>query len=491
MITQIAPAWIALLVFICQGGPSKLDDARKKLQGNTEGIVRSGAQDCLAANSPEAAELLLKTLAGIQPHYRDIAFEFLEKFTDPYAIKLVENACTTHKDEQVRAWCADLLGAYAGKATIEPLVRALSESNTDIKSSAVRALGRLRVREGGTRASALKSHADPLVRANAVIAAALCDPKQFGKLVLSSLSDRDAGVRAALLEVLPAVVPESVGAASKSKITDPDWRPRLQATRNLCNIRDRDSLAALVLASGDARRVVREAAMAGLIQMTGKKFTNGAAWKAWFEGEGASFVIPAAPSAAKDGAAAPADTGVFFGLPIDSDHTAFFIDCGQTMSGNAPSGAGTKMEQVISELAATLKSLPAGVKFNVYAYATKVTPWKDKAQLLNDASIKAALDFLKSQKPAGNKDIYEAVRTALSDPDIDTVYLMSDGEPEVGLYVHYNRVVDHLSRRNILRKMVFHTVHIADPSWNAATTEWYRSQLREIAKATGGKYIEK
>ncbi|MFN0206151.1 MAG: HEAT repeat domain-containing protein [Planctomycetota bacterium] len=494
MSTPLIVAFVAVLLGSSafaqakKAGPD-LDEAKKKLLMPDEGNVRAGANICLEANNAESAELLLKTLGASQPHMRDIAFEFLEKFANPYAIAVIENACMVHKDENVRAWCADLLGAYQGKARLEPLFRALQEPSAAIKASAARALARLKAKEGVSRVASLKSHADPVVRAYANIAWAMGDIKNNAK-AFAGIIDKDAGVRTALLGALPDIAPDLVVEKSKARIADADWRVRLQAVQNLQTIKTKDSVASLVLLVADGRRAIANTAEAALIKLTGKKFHGDKAWKSWWEGEGEKFEFPA-DTAPAESPAATGETGVFFGLPIDSDHVAFLIDRGATMGNPAPSGKGTKMEEVLGELEQTLKSLPAGTKFNVLAYNNTTSAWNKKAQPLNEKTIKGGLDFLRSQSLAGRKNIWSALLAAIEDSDIDTIYLMSDGEPEDGVYVHYNRVVDHLKRLNILRKVVIHTVHVSDPAWSAATAEWYRSQLREIAKGTGGKYVEK
>lgn len=492
---QTTPIVLFLAAAIFQSpkaGPN-LENAKRQLLAADEANVRAGATACAQADNPEGAELLIKTLGGSQPHMRDIAFEFLEKFTNPYAIQIIENACANHKDENVRAWCADLLGVFIGKSKLDPLFRGLQESSNDMKASAARALGRLKAKEAVGRLAPLKSHTDPLVRANAIIAWTFCDIKTNGKSLPSALNDKDAGVRAALLAAVPEAGADVALGASKSKITDPDWRVRMQAVQNLSNIRHKESVASLVISAGDARRAIANAAENALLQMTGKNFHGAKSWKAWWDAEGENFELTNAASMPAGGKTGGGDggTGVFYGLPIDSDHVAFLIDCGATMANQAPGGGGTKMEQVLGELEKTLKSLPSGTKFNVLGYSAKTTPWQQKAKELNDKTIKGAIDFLRSQNLAGRKNIWEALLAGLADSDIDTIYLFSDGEPEDGLYVHYNRVVDHLQRRNILRKVVVHTIHVSDPAWPAGVTEWYRSQLREIAKGTGGKYVEK
>src|SRR5512144_2352191 len=76
-----------------------LAEAKKKLEAPDEATFSAGARLCLEANDAEGAELLLRRLAGAQPHMRDIAFEHLERFTNPYAMAVVEQAATGHKDE--------------------------------------------------------------------------------------------------------------------------------------------------------------------------------------------------------------------------------------------------------------------------------------------------------------------------------------------------------------------------------------------------------
>jgi len=69
----------------------------------------------------------------------------------------------------------------------------------------------------------------------------------------------------------------------------------------------------------------------------------------------------------------------------------------------------------------------------------------------------------------------------VSDPDIDTAYLLSSGEPDTGLYVHYNRVTRHLRDLNRFHKVVVHTIVYSE-------RKWFRDQLEKIALATGGEF---
>jgi hypothetical protein len=94
---------------------------------------------------------------------------------------------------------------------------------------------------------------------------------------------------------------------------------------------------------------------------------------------------------------------------------------------------------------------------------------------------KKALAFVGKQKTKGAKDIWKLLEIVVSDPDIDTAYLLSSGEPDVGLYVHWNRVTRHLIDLNRFHKVVVHCVVYSE-------RKWFRDQLEKIAECTHGNF---
>jgi hypothetical protein len=105
----------------------------------------------------------------------------------------------------------------------------------------------------------------------------------------------------------------------------------------------------------------------------------------------------------------------------------------------------------------------------------------DGPQKLTTKTRKQALEFVQGGALSGSKDIWAALEHVLDDPEIDTAYLLSSGEPDVGLYVHWNRVTQHLRERNRFRKLVVHSIAYSD-------NQWYRDQLEKISTATGGEF---
>jgi hypothetical protein len=129
-----------------------------------------------------------------------------------------------------------------------------------------------------------------------------------------------------------------------------------------------------------------------------------------------------------------------------------------------------------------MSKLEGRLTFNVMTYAENVRTFEEKGPVeLNARTRKKALEFVESAPRGNRKDIWKLLEQVITDPDLDTAYLLSSGEPDIGLYVHWNRVTWHLKELNRFQKVVVHTIAYSD-------SEWYRSQIQKIAEATGGEY---
>ena len=100
---------------------------------------------------------------------------------------------------------------------------------------------------------------------------------------------------------------------------------------------------------------------------------------------------------------------------------------------------------------------------------------------LTAKTAKRALEFHEDTSLHGSKDIWSALMAVLEDTDLDTAYLLSSGEPDIGMYVHWDRVTYQLVELNRYHKVVFHAIAYTGSELN-------RSQLEHIARATGGEF---
>lgn len=482
-----------------------LSDAREQLRHRQEQPRQSAAATCLAFDSERSIEVLIDVLNEDNPHTRDIVWDVLPQFKNPEARKRVERELRQNKkNADVRQWCAELLGLYGDASLAPALEKALADKEIGVQRAAARSLGRLKHGPAAAKLepfakTAGKEGADIYLRANAIEALARIDAAKYEPLYEQGLADPDGGVRCALLGALPAIYPDRAEAASAAALEDRDWRSRLQAVENLGAIRSKGAVDALVRAAGDERPAVRERANTALRKLTGEKWTLRAQWEGWWTPNREAFEFPDPEKKKKDGEAAakpdepkaaaaetadPKKYASYNGITVQSDHVAFLIDKSEDMEQTLKIGSRVKADVALEELDATLAKLEPGLLFNVFTYAAEPTPYRKQPIELDDASRKAALAFVKKTEHEGKKNIWLALTTVVEDPTLDTLFLLSSGEPEIGRYVHWNRVTEHLKELNRFHKVVIHTVAYSDSQWN-------RDQLQKISEATGGQFVYK
>jgi hypothetical protein len=476
----------ALPAFGGDSGPSQdadLAKAKQLLTGN-EGSVTEGANLCLKLNSAASMALLLDVLRAEQPHMRDIVWDVIPKFTDAYARQAVAAELRGNgRNRPMREWCAQALGEFGVADFLGTLKTQLTSTDDSVRAAAARAIGRIK---DPAAAASLKDRlhdTDAYVRAEAVEALARVSRTDGKGPLWEALRDADAGVRCAVLGVVPELYPDLAEETAATALTDADWRPRMQAVENLCAARTKTAIDALVRATGDGRPVVAAKAVGWLQGVTTLKFTERTQWETWWKANRETFKFPEAT-----GSAAPADDkgrtfAAFNGLEVTSDHVAFVIDKSSDMLRSLKNGK-TKDATAFAELDATLSHLAPGVVFDVVTYGAKVQSFAKKPSAFDPKTRAAALKFVAAVPCDGRKDIWAVLEEVVRDGTIDTVYLLSSGEPETGLYVHWNRVCDHLVRLNRHFKVVVHGVSYTDSAW-------FRSQIEHIALATGGKFVAK
>jgi HEAT repeat protein len=103
--------------------------------------------------------------------------------------------------------------------------------------------------------------------------------------------------------------------------------------------------------------------------------------------------------------------------------------------------------------------------------------------LMDPKAREDAEAFVKSLKPEGLTNISAALRAAFQYPDLDTIFLLSDGAPTVGI-VDPAELLSEVERINRRRKVKIHVI-----SFNPQPME--RKLLSSLAHKNQGTYLEK
>jgi hypothetical protein len=185
-------------------------------------------------------------------------------------------------------------------------------------------------------------------------------------------------------------------------------------------------------------------------------------------------------------------------VPILGRNVVFIIDFSGSMkysAGDDEKKGARKIDVALNELDKTLKALTPEIRFNIIILSTEATRCgkrkASKAMLpASEANKKLALDFVKSlwdrleDIKRGRGDHYDALVEALSEPEIDTVFLLSDGQPTYGTYMHSDNIVRNIYNDNRFKKAVINTVTTGKKGTN-------RELMKKLAEVSNGIYVEK
>ncbi|MGK0301596.1 MAG: hypothetical protein ACI89X_002475 [Planctomycetota bacterium] len=329
---------------------------------------------------------------------------------------------------------------------------------------------------------ALSVHANEYVRGNAIEALARIDAQFSGTMQTAIKGDRSAGVRAALLAAAPDLCKGVAESLAVAALKDTDWRPRMQAVDNLRSTKSKTSVDALITALNDARSAVGVRAMTSLQTLTGQPISQQEVWPKWWADNRETFEFPESSDGSTKAKRKQA-TIAFEGIPLDSDHVAFVIDKSIWMQKKVESSdqQETRDEASLDELRNVIKKLTdTDVEFSIWVYDEEVQRLGKKSVKLTKKAAARALKFASSEATGKEKNVWQVLEQVVMDPKIDTIYYISSGEADAGLYVHGERLGRHIADLNRFYKKTIHSI--------AYSQKGYFPHVKPISDMTGGTF---
>lgn len=148
-----------------------------------------------------------------------------------------------------------------------------------------------------------------------------------------------------------------------------------------------------------------------------------------------------------------------------------------------------RIKRAKRELISVVRSLPEDKNFNVILYSNDVTPWQDFLVPATQAKKNAFVTHGESIKAYGVTFTDDAMRRALDDPSVDTIYLITDGAPtHLGSQgkamppdadMLMKQILEETKRRNYLRRVRIFTL-----GFEGAEEEF----LKKLADQNEGTY---
>lgn len=409
---------------------------------------------------------MVKLIGKGKPHEKVFALLATEKVKDPKVVATIRKGL---EDEalEVRRATAKVLGSRRDRESV-PALRALLQQG---------------------------KHADDARIALEAITAIEGYSSAWLKEVVGFCAHANRELRNAAVGVLGAARDRRHVGAVLTALEHTDWSTRFAAIEAAQAIRDKQVVPKLIerlgVESGRLKKRVAEA----LWQLTAQPFDEDQArWREWWTQAAETFVVATEKELDKATAererrrmsARTVSQAKFFGLRVESHRVIFVLDTSgsmlESMYGRFVGKRGAaRIDVAKQELAQAIQNLEPGTLFNILTFASSVMRWKkDGIAVADDATRKEALEWIARLGASGATNLYDSVKMAFEDKDVDTIFIMSDGEPTNGEVIDPHRIREDVAFWNRHRRIKINTIAIGG---NLEVLEW-------LAKDAGGTYVQ-
>jgi hypothetical protein len=128
-----------------------------------------------------------------------------------------------------------------------------------------------------------------------------------------------------------------------------------------------------------------------------------------------------------------------------------------------------------------VRRLSSDARINVVFFASEIDSWRKSVTQLTTANRPALGKHLEKQEPEGDTNLWDGLEVALRDDAVDTVFLLSDGAPNVGRHRDTESILRAVRRTNQTRRIAIHCVAIGRDS----------DLLRRLAAENAGSYARR
>jgi HEAT repeat protein len=409
--------------------------------------------------APRSLDVLLKALESRAEATRGVVADILASVPDPRVADALRKQAGREKDPEVLALLLEALGDQGDAAATDFLFKKAQAKELEVRLAARRALARI-------------SDVEPRARV-------WCE----SCLEAEDVAERVLALDAAATWRDPALLPRFL-----VNLRHPAWQVRIAAVDAVEALRAREGIPVLIARlEHESRTNVRNALARALFRLTGVNLYDAfPQWKQWWAENGSGFEVPKVVPRLPEEDAAGTGAG-FYGLPLTAESPVFVIDKSGSMSttsvaADAPGAhPPTRLEMALRELDKSIGRLADRHHVGLVFFDSEVFPWRPAPVPLTPENRKAIKEHVKTLQPAGNTNVYDALEAALLMPDVDAVYLLSDGRPDAGRYRATDVLLKRVRRLNQTRRVAIYAVAIGIDS----------DLLRALADQNDGVYVRR
>ena len=453
----------------------KLQDLAKQalLNPSEAPLVKYGAVAVLkAADGIANCRILVAASATPDPTLRRLLADALGANSDDKAPDVVYQALRS-ADVNVRLVAARSLGTLKHDKAMDRLTEPLKDKAPEVRQAALEAVAERKDKRSEAILQREAQKSDEESSSAAIALLPQFPSEETKKLLLKLAGHYKNSVSIPALDALGELrAPDALPVFDKA-VKAKDWPVRVTAMRGLSKLKTKEAVDLLVdRIALEEGRMLAECADA-LRALTGKAFGYApGAWKEWWTNNRESYAFPEASVMAAN---APGTT-TYHGIPVLSTRMVFCVDISGSMSETADKDS--RLEQAKRELGKTLGSVSKESHLNLIFFDDKIEPWHRQLVPIKQ-HLAVAQQIVARLEPRGRTNIFDSLELAFLHKDVDTIYLLSDGEPTDGRVIEPGDILREIKRMNRLRQIVIHTISFGPSPF-----------MKALAEQNGGQYVE-
>ena len=314
-----------------------------------------------------------------------------------------------------------------------------------------------------------------------LVAAAALQVGEAATIVKKLLRKGSASLRIAATRALPALgaeAPAKIRTALRHRV----WRMRWAAIDACRRWRSAKAVDLLIERLPKEKGRLRRDLLAALHELTGTAIPYSPAdWKKWWSHARASFDPKAARRTGGSTVVSVPSQGQYFGFEVVSDRVTFIVDVSGSMTTRLQydGKTATRIEIMQDQLLELIADLTNDTRLNVYFFRDTYDRLFRSLKRVSKSGRRLVEAFVRRSQARGGTNIYDPLANALHDDNVDTIYLLSDGDTGSGKFVDTKDILRAIRRLNRSRMVQINTIAIGKDS----------ELLRELARANFGTYI--
>ncbi|KAA0216423.1 HEAT repeat domain-containing protein [bacterium] len=367
------------------------------------------------------------------------------------------------RENAVRVAAARALERIGSEKARRALLDGLSARGAAGGASAA-ALGRLGIKDAGSKIERLLADKDGLCTAGAADGLAALGPDEYVVSLCRVADHKDFRARIAVAQALGRLTTGELAAKARGALEDlledGDWRVRRRTIEALVDLWQPVCVELLLARLPLEKSGLRYDLVHALEDLTGeRKGYTADAWTFYWQQVGAKRGLaerkarPAggwlrSPSAALVQEAGEGNTTVLFEVPVLNQDCVFVVETTGVMNSPVAGDTRTRFEIAREEMRRTIKGLCKDAHFQVltYRYVSNVPPFRQRQAAFEKGlapaspeNVALADQWLVKRDIFGLCAWYENIASALDDPRVRAVFFVNSGMLQRGVSVRWDR----------------------------------------------------